>query len=179
MNPELQKQLEIFLQMTRAGALKFAANRCGSVDDALDLLQEAMIDFVGVADQYQQEAWKNLLYKILVRRITDRFRKGQWRTRLAKMINFSHYGDEEITPEPVDFVDGEDSYNVGKLTETFDLALKALPARQQEAYMLRQWQQLSVKQTADVMDCSEGSVKTHLSRAMKNLEHALGDWIND
>ncbi len=179
MDSELQQQLEIFLQSNRAGALKFAVNRCGNVDDALDLMQETMIDFVDTAEQYPQEAWKNLFYKILVRRITDRFRKTRWRSRLAKIINFSHYNDEENTPEPVEFSDGEDSYTTEQLTETFELALKALPARQQEAYMLRQWQQLSVKQTAEIMDCSQGSVKTHLSRAMNNLQQALGDWINE
>jgi len=179
MGSDLQSELEGFLQTVRAGALKFAANRCGSVDDALDLLQETMMDFVGVAEQYPQQAWKNLFYKILVRRITDRFRKSQWRTRLARMINFSQYSEEESTPEPVDLGDGEDHYTTQQLAKAFDKVLQSLPARQQEAYMLRRWQQLSVKQTAEIMDCSEGSVKTHLSRAMNSLQQALGDWIND
>ena len=181
MDINLQQQLEIFLQTIRTPALKFAANRCGNVDDALDMLQEAMIDFVASAEKFPQEAWKNLFYKILVRRITDRFRKSQWRNKLAKMFSLSSHEDEDndCTFEPVEFDDSEEMYRADELSQQFDKALKALPGRQQEAYMLRQWQHLSVRETAEIMNCSEGSVKTHLSRAMSNLKQALGDWIDE
>lgn len=181
MDNDQQQQLEIFLQTIRVPALKFASNRCGNVDDALDMLQEAMIDFVASAEKFPQQAWKNLFYKILIRRITDRFRKSQWRNKLAKMFSLSSHDEEDsdYTFEPVEFDDSEEVYRAEELSQQFDKALKALPDRQQEAYMLRQWQQRSVKETADIMNCSEGSVKTHLSRAMNNLKQALGDWIDE
>ncbi len=180
MDSRLQIQLESFLQTVRASALKFATYRCGDEDAALDLLQEAMIGFVDSAEGFPEDAWKNLFYKILQRRITDRFRKNQWRNRLAKMFSLSQKDDEdEPMFEPADHELGEHRYDAGQLHQRYEQALHALPDRQREAYLLRQWQQLSVKQVAEIMECSEGSVKTHLSRAMTNLKLALGDWIDD
>ncbi len=180
MDVEQQDRLETFLQQIRAGALKYAALRCGNEHDALDLLQDTMIGFVDRAGEFPQESWKNLFYKILQRRITDRFRKQQWRTRLAQMFSLSTNDDDDRPVfEPADDEHGGHHYEAAELQQAFEAALQALPDRQQEAYLLRQWQQLSVKQVADIMQCSEGSVKTHLSRAMSALKQALGEWIDE
>lgn len=66
------------------------------------------------------------------------------------------------------------AYDAGILSGHFERVLQSLPARQQEAYLLRQWQGMNVKETADIMGCSQGSVKTHLSRAMQDLKGATG-----
>ncbi len=180
MDQHYQKQLELFLQSIRVRALSFAAHRCGDEDAALDLLQETMIAFVDVAEKYDQEAWKNLFYKILNRRIVDRYRKYQWRNKLVSILNLSHFSaeDEEV-PEKVDYEHSEQVMTANELSAQFEAALKSLPERQREAYLLRQWEQMSVKETAEIMACSEGSVKTHLSRAMASLKEALGEWVNE
>lgn len=180
MDADYQRELEVFLQQIRSGALKYAACRCRDEDAALDILQDTMIGFVDSAAGFPQSAWKNLFYKILQRRISDRYRKQQWRQRLARMFSLSSRDDEgEAQYEPAQPEHGEHHYEAAELQQAFDEAVSALPERQQQAYLLRQWQQLSVRQVADIMQCSEGSVKTHLSRAMSNLKQALGEWIDE
>jgi RNA polymerase sigma-70 factor (ECF subfamily) len=54
-----------------------------------------------------------------------------------------------------------------------ETALKKLPARQREAFVLRYWEEMSVAETAESMGCSEGSVKTHCSRALHAMASLL------
>ena len=182
-------QLEPFLVQHRAKMLTFTVFRVNDENHALDILQEAMIGFVKVANKYPEAAWLNLFYKILKRRITDFHRKQGWRNRLRHIIPFSQINKGDAKHKSLDdlhtHVDNtasnpvESHYSAGNLANDFELALQALPARQQEAYLLRQWQGMSVKETAEMMDCSESSVKTHLSRAMQSLKNNLGEWINE
>ena len=182
--------LEAFLIKVRSKALTFAVFRVGDENHALDILQEAMMGFVKVYNNYDEEAWLNLFYKILKRRITDFHRKQGWRNRLQQIITFSQFSKEEgksdnswddlhTHDDNTSSNTVESQYLAENLADDFELALKELPARQQEAYLLRQWQGMSVKETAKIMGCSEGSVKTHLSRAMTFLKENLGEWINE
>ncbi len=174
--------LTLFLQSIRSGALAFATVRVWDEEVALDLLQETMIGFVNAAQGQDEVLWKALFYKILGRRIADWQRKQIWRSRITRIIPFSNMGndDEEIDVGAGDgFHDPEQSHCAGQLNQAFERALATLPARQQEAYLLRQWQGFSVAQSATIMGCSEGSVKTHLSRAMTALREQLGEWIDE
>lgn len=190
LNDNRERAIEQFLARMRGKGLAFATFRLGNEDTALDLLQEAMIGFVKAVDDYDEEAWTNLFYKILTRRITDWQRKTQWRQKLAHISLFSQFGGSQNDED-----DNENNYEAGRLdTESedpvqadlmsgelaakFEAALRALPARQQEAYLLRQWQGVSTRDAASIMRCSEGSIKTHLSRAMTALREALSDWVD-
>ncbi|MDQ7015739.1 MAG: sigma-70 family RNA polymerase sigma factor [Gammaproteobacteria bacterium] len=173
--------LNAFLTDIRIPALKYAQLRLQQEETALDLLQEAMIDFVSAKKKDSSDEWRGLFYKILNRRIADWHRKQYRRHKLLQIISFGQLGqtDEESQPEIADHHCGEMEYRAEELEHQFQQALQTLPARQQEAYLLRQWNGFSVKQTAAAMECSEGSVKTHLSRAMSALREALGEWINE
>jgi RNA polymerase sigma-70 factor (ECF subfamily) len=188
LKPDSQPELEPFLRRIRSPALAFAVVRLRDEDTALDMVQDTMIGFIKVAANYEVAAWKNLFYKILLRRITDWQRKVAWRNRLCYILPFSQLGnadddDEEdnmaihagnATPDTA-----ESAYHAGILSGHFERVLQSLPARQQEAYLLRQWQGMNVKETADIMGCSQGSVKTHLSRAMQTLREQLGEWLDE
>jgi len=177
-------RLNLFLRSIQSGALAFATLRVWDEEVALDLLQEAMIGFIKATEGDDETIWKPLFYKILGRRISDWQRKQIWRNRIARLIPFSGLsvdnGEEHIafTASHGDH-DPEQSHRANQLAKQFESALLTLPARQQEAYLLRQWQGFSVRETADIMHCSEGSVKTHLSRAMKTLKEQLGEWIDE
>jgi len=82
LKPDTRSALEPFLRRIRSPALAFASLRLRDEDTALDMVQETMIGFVKVAPNYEAEAWKNLFYKILLRRITDWQRKVAWRKRI-------------------------------------------------------------------------------------------------
>jgi RNA polymerase sigma-70 factor (ECF subfamily) len=142
-----------------------------------------MIGFAKAVSDYPLDAWKNLFYKILLRRITDHQRKQTWRNKIVQILNFSQLpqaGDEEGTgvPEYQTTEHAGACHDASELADAFEIALGQLAPRQQEAYLLRQWQGMSVAETAVAMNCSQGSVKTHLSRAMQALRKALGDWVN-
>ncbi len=177
-------RLSRFLQSVRGTALGFASFRVHDEEVALDLLQETMLGFVGAAKKYDEALWKNLFYKILSRRISDWQRKQIWRNRIAQIIPFSRLSTDDEESDPIEFLTGHDeepqqNSNAEQLAKRFTVALATLPARQQEAYLLRQWQAFSVSETAAIMNCSEGSVKTHLSRAMQALREQLGEWIDE
>ncbi|HGG60260.1 MAG TPA: sigma-70 family RNA polymerase sigma factor [Gammaproteobacteria bacterium] len=183
----LEADLAIFLRRIRNAALKFAAVRLRDEEAALDVLQEAMIGFAQAAPRYEDDAWTKLFYRILLRRITDHQRKQGWRERIVRILPFSQMGLPE-QGEDTDTAEARlaisrdhtaSGYEADELAEAFEAALAQLPARQQESYLLRQWQGLSVKEVAEAMNCSEGSVKTHLSRAMQSLRSELGEWVDE
>ena len=186
------QSLEQFLLKIRSKALAFTVFRVRDEDHALDILQDTMMGFVKVVAQYDKEIWVNLFYKILKRRISDFQRKQRWRNRLQQIIPFSqlkannashteteNWDNLHTDPDNTQANSVESQYAVEHLCHDFEQALQKLPNRQQEAYLLRQWQGMSVKDTADIMGCSTGSVKTHLYRAMQSLKRQLGEWINE
>jgi RNA polymerase sigma-70 factor (ECF subfamily) len=183
---DIERKTERFLYEIRSKTLAFAIFRLKDEEAALDILQETMMGFVKSAPRYEEEAWTNLFYKILTRRITDWQRKITWRRKLRNILPMSRLGEAEDGRDNL-YTDEyntasnptESEFAATKLGEQFETVLQALPARQQEAYLLRQWQGFSVKETAIIMQCSEGSVKTHLFRAMKTLKEQLGGWINE
>lgn len=162
----------------RSQTLAFAIFRLNDDEAALDLIQETMIGFIKVAQSYEEMAWKNLFYKILVRRITDRQRTKTAQDKWYSILPFSHLSESE---DDISNYLGEDSQansvqsqvSADELFEQFKAVIKSLPTSQQEVYFLRQWQGFSIKETAVIMQCSEGSVKTHLFRAMQVLKEQL------
>jgi RNA polymerase sigma-70 factor (ECF subfamily) len=143
--------------------------------DALDIVQDAMIKLVNKYSDKPSKEWKPLFYRILQSRIMDHFRRKKLVQRLFFWKNPSdddYVADDEIeqasdhiTPER--HISGQ--RNATKVLE----ALKTLPFRQQQCFMLRSWEGLSVIETAKAMGCSDGSVKTHYSRARHALKEAL------
>ena len=145
--------------------------------DALDIVQDTMIKLVDKYSDKPSAQWKPLFYRILQNTITDYFRIRTIQRNLF-FWKTTHQDDESddynitqatdhITPERE--VSGE--RNIMQILAT----LKKLPRRQQQCFMLRSWEDLSVNETATIMGCSEGSVKTHYSRAREALKNALNE----
>lgn len=151
-------------------------------DDALDIVQEAMFALVKRYRDRPAEEWSPLFQRILQSRIIDTVRRNAVRNRFRGWLGFSRDGGEETDIDPIqEFPDrGTPDQLVLLENRTFstalDKALRKLPLRQQQAFLLRFWEGFDVAQTAGAMGCSEGSVKTHTSRAVHTLRDLLEEF---
>ena len=177
-------ELADFLKNMEKKAFKRAYYHVRNEDAALDILQDSMIKLcTNYADKPLDEL-PLLFQRILSNTVLDWFRRQK--TRNAIFTNLGDFnavdGDGEfdlleVTPLPADNPASESAEDwVGRLQtlEHIETAVMALPARQREAFLLRYWEEHDVAQTAAVMGCSEGSVKTHCSRAIQALSKTLG-----
>ena len=121
--------------------------------------------------------WRPLFYRILRNRITDFHRANTVRNRWFGWLG--RRDDAEDAVDPFELVAGpeqetpEHQHAMSHAREQLNTAIGDLPARQREAFMLRAWEGLDVKETAQAMGCSQGSVKTHYSRAVHSLRVQL------
>jgi len=168
-----------FLAGAERRAFRLAEIATGNPEDALDLVQEAMMVLVKNYGHKTPQDWGPLFHRILQSRIRDWYRRSAVRNKLLDWLGLadrSHKDDDPIQAavdhhgkSPEDMAKNSDA------GEALDLALKQLPLRQQQAFLLRNWEGLNVRQTAEAMACSEGSVKTHYSRAVHRLREVLED----
>ena len=173
----LELTIEQFLKEVQSKAFRMAEIATKNQADALDIVQDTMIKLVEKYSDKPSNEWKPLFYRILQSKTMDYFRKKTiqnkiffWRNNQSSDEDFIDEIDnasDHITPERE--LDGRNDLKV------VSKALKKLAPRQQQCFMLRSWEGLSVKETALAMGCSDGSVKTHYSRAKEALKKALGD----
>ena len=168
--------MDAFLKSVEKQAYRIALLGTGQPEDALDLVQEAMIRLVSKYPDKPEGELKALFYRILHNQIKDYQRKKTVRSRW-----FSWLSDDESDEDPFQKIADpneqgpEQRLKVGGAFAKLEEALHELPFRQQQAFLLRSWEEMSVAETAQVMRCSEGSVKTHYSRALSRLREKLGD----
>lgn len=168
--------LDEFLAAVERRAFRLAELALGHREDALDAVQEAMIKLVQYRTRPAGE-WSPLFWSILRRQLTDRHRRNAVRRRVIAFFGRSEEEAEdpiESLPDP--WEDPARRHIDGHAWRALGRALRALPRRQRECFLLRELQGLNVAETAAAMGCSEGSVKTHLSRAMQALRLQLEDW---
>lgn len=150
-------------------------------EDALDIVQDAMLALAKKYSNKPAQQWPPLFYRILGNRITDFHRTSTLRRRL-----FGWFETDKDDPNAmIDQAQAPTASNPdrGHMLEHVSLslqqALAALPRRQQQAFMLRAWEGLDVKASAQAMGCSAGSVKTHYSRAVHSLRDTLQDHYDE
>lgn len=168
--------IDAFLASVERRAFRMAELALGQREDALDVVQEAMIRLLRYRARPAGE-WTPLFWSILRSQITDRHRRNGIRRRVMVWLG----REEESGADPMAALPDPAPDPLGKHVEdqrwlAIGVALRLLPRRQRECFLLREMQGLSVADTARAMGCSEGSVKTHLSRAMAALRTHLEDW---
>ena len=171
--------LSQFLAGVEVRAFKIAQAALRHEDDALDAVQDAMLQLARAYSARPAEEWKPLFYRILENRIRDMQRRRTVRNRVMSWLPFR--GDpDEGEPDPIAEAASDDPLPVRRLEideamSALEKALGALPRRQRQAFLLRTLEGLDVAQTAQAMGCSEGSVKTHYFRALQTLRAQLGE----
>jgi RNA polymerase sigma-70 factor (ECF subfamily) len=172
------RTLDQFLSSVEKRAFRIARIAVRHDDDALDIVQDAMLQLARRYAQRPAEEWRPLFYRILQNRIRDCQRRRKVRAKLLSWLP-SWKSDEDEVTDPYDGVADarplpQDLVATDQAMAKLEQALAELPGRQQEAFMLRNFEGLDVAQTAAAMGCSEGSVKTHYSRAVHTLREDLG-----
>ena len=167
-----------FLAGIERRALRFAEIAVRDRDEALDLVQDAMIKLARNYASRGEDEWTPLFYRILQNGIRDWHRRRAVRSRV--MVWFSRPNEDNdydviaAAPDPAGRTPDENLQNQEAM-QRLEVAIAALPARQREAFMLRTFEGLDVAGTAEAMGVSTGSVKTHYSRAVHTLRDELGE----
>ena len=178
-----EKELSDFLKSVEKRAFKRAVYAVRSDDSALDIVQDAMIK---LAEKYADRPAAELpliFQRILSNATMDWFRREKVRGSVVKNLsefdNADDDGDFDIL-ETLHSLDGQlgsesaaDTVSRAQILHLIDQEVAELPARQREAFLLRYWEEFDVSETAALMGCSEGSVKTHCSRAVHALAKSL------
>ena len=178
-----EKELSDFLRQVEKKAFKRTYYHVRDEDAALDILQDSMIKLSSHYGDKPIEELPLLFQRILSNTTLDWFRRQK--TRQAHFTNFGDFGSDEehenfdllevkAQEQPQNWAESAEQWT-GRLQtlQQIESALMELPARQREAFLLRYWEELDVAETAAVMGCSEGSVKTHCSRAVQALSQSL------
>ncbi len=182
MPPSTEVSMEEFLKNIERRAFQMARIATGSRDDALDIVQDSMYKLVEKYSAKQADEWRPLFYRILNSKITDYYRRNAVKNRLISLASWGMKSNDNGA-DLIDRAEGRHSetpdqmfvreLQIDKLTG----AVEKLPNRQRQAFMLRCWEGMSTALTAETMGCTQGSVKTHYSRAMHSLRHSLeGYW---
>lgn len=174
------RDLNAFLLQAQGRALRVAEIATRSRDDALDVVQDAMLHLARAYGQRPPEEWAPLFHRILENKIRDWQRRQTVRNRFF-FWRSERVDDEESAPTPEErapdlaIPDATERLMQDEAMVRLKSAMAELPDRQREAFVLRIWHGLSTEETAQSMGCSDGSVKTHLARALSNLRGKLGD----
>ncbi len=178
------KELTEFIKSVEKRAFKRTAYAVRDDDAALDIVQDAMIRLAESYSSRPPAEWPLVFQRILSNATMDWFRRQKVRNAVVhNMSDFEPAGEDGGDFDLLELLESQDGAmgaesaadTVGRqqILQIIDGEVANLPTRQREAFILRYWEELDVAETADAMGCSEGSVKTHCSRAVHSLAKAL------
>jgi len=176
------RAMDLFLESVERRAFRMAQIATKNSEDALDIVQDTMLRMVSRYRNKPEVEWKPLFYRILISRIRDWYRRRKVRNRCRAWLQFNRKNDETRNTDPIESLPDPASQNpaeriIGNQSlAAVDKALQDLPPRQRQAFLLRAWEGLTVRQAAAVMKCSKGSVKTHYARALLKLRELLEEY---
>ncbi|QLI80957.1 RNA polymerase sigma factor [Chitinibacter fontanus] len=180
---EAQSDLAQFLAQVEQRAWRQAWIALRDREAALDVVQDAMLKLTTHYAGNSVQEWPLLFQRILQNTIRDYQRRSKVRNFWVSLFSSFQSDEDGVSDDPLEYLPtaslaGEDVERIvssQQHIQWIERGLAQLPARQREAFLLRYWEELDVAETAQVMGCSEGSVKTHCSRAC----HSLAKWLNE
>ncbi len=178
-----EQELNQFLASVEKRAYKRSYYHVRDEDAALDIVQDSMMKLAEHYGDKPLDELPMLFQRILSNTTLDWFRRQK--TKNALFSNFNEFESKQNQDDfdvleilaPLEGLErsesAEDTVNSQQIVAEIEIEIQKLPARQREAFLLRYWEELDVAETAAAMGCSEGSVKTHCSRAVQALDKAL------
>ena len=149
---------------------------------ALDIVQDSMLKLAEKYGDHPGEEFPMLFQRILQNTIRDWYRRSKVRSMWTTLLS-AFTSDDDDDNDPLETLAADEDVGGVRTPESkllqaqtlniIDEEIKKLPARQREAFLMRYWEDMDVAETAATMGCSEGSVKTHCSRATHALAAAL------
>ena len=176
------QELSDFLAQVERRAFKQTAYAVRDDHAALDIVQDAMMKLAEKYGHKPTEELPMLFQRILQNTMKDYWRRQKVRNLWTTLLSSFGQNQDEDEHDPLEtlHVDQSDDDNAPQASleqsqtiAIIEQALERLPARQREAFILRYWEEMDVAETAALMGCSEGSVKTHCSRAVHTLAAIL------
>jgi len=175
------QELSDFLAEVERRAFRQAAYAVRDDHVALDVVQDAMLKLAQSYGARPASEFPMLFQRILQNTIRDHFRRQKVRNLWTTLLSSFSSGDDDerdpletLSPQDEDVsVNPQAQLEQGQTLAIIEAALRNLPPRQREAFVLRYWEDMDVAETATIMGCSQGSVKTHCSRATHALAAAL------
>ncbi|NBX05217.1 MAG: RNA polymerase sigma factor [Betaproteobacteria bacterium] len=176
-------EISDFLKSVEKRAFKRSLYHVRNEESALDIVQDSMMKLVEHYSHKRAEELPMLFQRILSNAIIDWFRRQQ--TQRERFTNLDDFEDAQgdIDLDALDHLlsaDAQGTHNSSEnqaqsaqILREIEQELQNLPARQREAFLLRYWEEMDVAETASIMGCSQGSVKTHCFRAVAALSKAL------
>ncbi|MBT8127307.1 MAG: RNA polymerase sigma factor [Gammaproteobacteria bacterium] len=175
-----RQALNRFLVSVEKRAFRMADLATGNPDHAMDIVQDAMMALAKNYSHKNEADWGPLFHRILQSKIRDWYRRSRTRNRVFGWLYTTNQDDnDDDAADPIQqaadmtTLSPDNSADNEQLMDVTLNAIRKLPLRQQQAFLLRAWEGFDVKETANAMGCSQGSVKTHYSRASKSLKQTL------
>ncbi|GAB3492431.1 RNA polymerase sigma factor [Curvibacter fontanus] len=178
-----EKELSDFLKSVEKRAFKRSVYHVRNDEAALDIVQDSMMKLVEHYSHKPPDELPMLFQRILSNTTLDWFRRQKTRNALfSNLSDFESEGDDgefnllenlDSSDQATQVESAESSTQRAQILREIEMEIQELPARQREAFLMRYWEELDVAETAAAMGCSEGSVKTHCSRAVQALNKAL------
>ena len=179
-----RSELSAFLASVERRAFKQAVFAVRDEEAALDIVQDAMLRLSERYGDRAAEELPPLFQRILQNAIRDWFRRQKVRSLWMTLFSSLGAGREDDDQDPLETLQtAADAANAvttpsehlerSQVIEIIEEEISKLPLRQRQAFLMRYWEELDVAETARAMGCSEGSVKTHCSRAAHALATAL------
>ena len=175
-------RLDDFLASVEGRALRMAQLAAANREDGLDIVQEAMFAFVRSYAAKPEQEWRPLFFQVVQSKIRDHHRRQAVRRGVRNLLDWWRADPDVQDGDPLDQLADPAPTDPQRLAiahvsaQAAQQALRVLPLRQQQVFLLRAWEGLDVAQTAQAMGISEGSVKTHYFRALTTLRRLLADY---
>ena len=178
-----EQELSDFLKSVEKRAFKRSVYHTRDEEAALDIVQDSMMKLAHSYGDKPLAELPMLFQRILSNTTLDWFRRRKTRNALfSNMSDFESPGADgdfdiletlELQTDSEGTESAQDATERAQILREIETEIKLLPGRQREAFLMRYWEELDVAETASAMGCSEGSVKTHCSRAVLALSKAL------